>query len=497
MRVVNTSTLELEDTAVSKYAILSHVWGQSEVTFQEMLGDPMERPPSLTMRPGYKKIKNACAQAFQDEFEHIWIDTCCIDKTSSAELSEAINSMYLWYRDSTVCYAYLEDAFETSKWFKRGWTLQELIAPPDVVFYNYQWEYIGEKSSLQAEISEITGISESVLLQYFDPPGAEGKNEITIAEKMSWASERVTTRIEDTAYSLMGIFGIYMPILYGEKENAFYRLQREIIRSSDDQTIFAWGVNQSGCSTFSGLFANSPRDFRGCAKVRRTNTLNQFFKPDVSPYAITNIGMRIQLPLISLPLKATAAILDATLDGHIIAISLTKGSKPGDPEWWMRGSCYQLPQGNHFLSRAKNRTIYVKETHESRQEPLARWKNLSDRIEIKIHPSSRKHGYRVYEIYPAHRLRIQDWNGNIPNESIYLEYNNGGCPFGMIAFNHPTRKGGGFVVRFGFDVDNYCSANIVLEKEIGQVEGSFAHRFWPGYRHVLKTRANDVLRLIT
>lgn len=134
MRVVNTSTLELKDTAVSEYAILSHVWGQSEVTFQEMLGDPIKRPPSLTMKSGYRKIKNACAQALRDGFEHIWIDTCCIDKISSAELSEAINSMYLWYRDSTVCYAYLGDAFETSKWFERGWTLQELIAPQMLCF---------------------------------------------------------------------------------------------------------------------------------------------------------------------------------------------------------------------------------------------------------------------------------------------------------------------------------------------------------------------------
>ncbi|CCX05199.1 Similar to Vegetative incompatibility protein HET-E-1; acc. no. Q00808 [Pyronema omphalodes CBS 100304] len=456
MRVVNTSTLELKDTAVSEYAILSHVWGQSEVTFQEMLGDPIKRPPSLTMKSGYRKIKNACAQALRDGFEHIWIDTCCIDKISSAELSEAINSMYLWYRDSTVCYAYLGDAFETSKWFERGWTLQELIAPQMLCFM-------------------ITNgiLSEKVFVTIQNL----SDNGDYIAEKMSWASERVTTRIEDTVYCLMGIFGIHMPILYGQKENAFYRLQREIINSSDDQTIFAWGVNQSGYSIFSGLLASSPRNFRGCAKVRRTNTLNQFFKPDLSPYTITNIGMRIQLPLMSLPSKVTVAILDATLDGNIIGISLAKGSKPNDPEWWMREDRYKLPQGNDVLSRAKNRTIYVKETHESRQEPLARWKQLSHMIGIKIRPSCREHGYSVYDIYPPHRFRIQDWKGNKPKESIYLEYNNGDCPFGMIAFNHPTRKGSGFVVRFGLDVDNHCSADIVLEKEIGQVEGSFAHRF--------------------
>ena len=163
--------------------------------------------------------------AAADGFHYIWIDTCCIDKASSAELSEAINSTYRWYHESGVCYAYLADVppnavdneFAKSRWFTRGWTLQELIAPLTVIFLNKEWQKIGIKSSRQRIISEVTGIPANILL------GGDLER-ASIAQKISWASKREITRIEDIAYCLMGIFSINMPMLYGEGERVFIRL---------------------------------------------------------------------------------------------------------------------------------------------------------------------------------------------------------------------------------------------------------------------------------
>jgi hypothetical protein len=192
--------------------------------------------------------------------DYVWIDTCCIDKTSSAELSEAINSMFRWYRKSKVCFAYLEDVSKgpgwkvieiesndedatppgspdpalsflaKSRWFKRGWTLQELIAPKAVYFYDSSWNKIGEKRQLEEEITEITGIDSDVL---YDHTLLYTKS---IARRMSWASSRETTKIEDIAYCLMGILDVNMPLLYGEGERAFTRLQEVIMQSSYDHS---------------------------------------------------------------------------------------------------------------------------------------------------------------------------------------------------------------------------------------------------------------------
>ncbi|KAK4231829.1 HET-domain-containing protein [Podospora fimiseda] len=207
---------------IPPFAILSHTWGKEE--------------------KGIEKVLGACAQAAEDGFKYIWIDTCCIDKSSSAELSEAINSMYQWYGDADVCYAFLSDvtsdedpheedsSFRESRWFTRGWTLQELIAPPIVVFYDCNWVEIGTRSSLQSLCVEITQIN----AEYFDTMNL---SQFSAAQKMSWAASRETTRI-DMAYSLLGLFGINMPLLYGEGAKAFIRLQEEILRLSEDDSLF-------------------------------------------------------------------------------------------------------------------------------------------------------------------------------------------------------------------------------------------------------------------
>ncbi|KAI9067232.1 HET-domain-containing protein [Trametes sanguinea] len=227
------------------YVILSHVWSKTgEQTFQEVRA--LMPTPGL---PGASaKIKDCCAFARGHGYSKVWIDTCCIDKTSSAELSEAINSMYLWYSEALVCIAFLEDVdasedprnpgsqFRRSRWWTRGWTLQELIAPQAVLFVSRDWEPLGTKRSLADVIEQITRIERSVLTN------ERPLNTISVARRMSWAAGRETTRLEDEAYSLMGLFDIHMPTLYGEGRRAFIRLQEEILRRIPDQSIFAWGL---------------------------------------------------------------------------------------------------------------------------------------------------------------------------------------------------------------------------------------------------------------
>jgi hypothetical protein len=254
MRLLNTKELGLEEFAgdsIPLYAILSHRWGNEEITLKDIANI------GAGYGAGYRKIRRACATAAKHGLQYIWVDTCCIDKTSSAELSEAINSMYRWYQESVVCYAYLADVPSgadpeclESEWFNRGWTLQELIAPPTVIFFDQSWHEIGTKSTLRSVISRITGIPVTVL-ESGDVESA------SVAQRMSWASKRETTRVEDRAYSLMGLFGVNMPMLYGEGERAFIRLQEEIMRVSDDHSLFAW----ESAGSNGGLLAPSPTAF--------------------------------------------------------------------------------------------------------------------------------------------------------------------------------------------------------------------------------------------
>ncbi|KAJ0305620.1 hypothetical protein COL516b_005317 [Colletotrichum fioriniae] len=253
MWLINTQTHKLEEFTgrqIPPYAILSHTWGKEEVSFQDMKAPMFSIWQRATSRAGFVKILNTCRLAHQHKLQYAWVDTCCIDKSSSAELTEAINSMFKWYRRADICYAWLSDLdpsadivsdFDGSgdlgkcRWFTRGWTLQELIAPREVEFYDRDWTLVGRKSELVRQLYAVTAIAIDVLR------GDEGALWRTcVAEKMSWAAGRETTRVEDAAYCLMGIFGINMPLFYGEEERAFRRLQNEIMRESDDVTILAW-----------------------------------------------------------------------------------------------------------------------------------------------------------------------------------------------------------------------------------------------------------------
>jgi hypothetical protein len=263
-------------------------------------------------KSGFKKITAACEQAKKDGYSYLWVDTNCIDKSSSAELTEAINSMFAWYNQASICYAYLSDVktfksllyfdeFRQSRWFKRGWTLLELLAPREVVFFAADWSRIGTKATLVREIASATGISIKYLCpEHMTVTIAQGDwveslyticHEASIAERMSWLSRRETTRIEDMAYCMLGIFGIHMPLIYGEGPRAFVRLQEEIIKSSDDHSIFCWSwpVDKYQRS----LLSPRPHSFLEASRYQRQNSRTR-----PSPYTMTNAGLSIRLPLI-------------------------------------------------------------------------------------------------------------------------------------------------------------------------------------------------------
>jgi hypothetical protein len=231
------SLAEFVGRNIPRYAILSHTWRADggEVTFKDIV-DGAGRS-----RAGYNKIRFCGEQAAKDGLQFFWVDTCCIDKSSSAELSEAINSMFRWYRNATKCYVYLSDvsidvsnqstqssqlpyelAFRQSRWFTRGWTLQELLAPLSVEFFSREGKQLGDKKSLELQIHEITGIAVRALQ-------GSPLSQFSVSERISWAAKRQTTIEEDQVYCLLGIFDTHLPLIYGEgMEHAFHRLRKEI-----------------------------------------------------------------------------------------------------------------------------------------------------------------------------------------------------------------------------------------------------------------------------
>ena len=320
-----TEVVEFRDDEATEYVTLSHRWvNPTEVDYEEMVNlakmDTQERD-EIRGRLGYKKILETCHQANKDGYEWVWIDTCCIDKRSSAELSEAVNSMYRWYANSRVCYAYFHDVpgsfplWQDAKkypksngwpeWFSRGWTLQEMIAPSNVQFFNEHWQAIGNKKMRASTLARITGVPEHILMQGLF------ENRPCVAQIISWAAKRTTTRVEDRAYSLMGLLDVNMPMLYGEGKKAFHRLQLEIIRSSNDQSIFAWGHSSPDVRTGSTL-ADDPNFFCDCSDMELMD-YDEFIlslkrvDPEVKlpsigqdcfgVFPITNRGIHIWMPL--------------------------------------------------------------------------------------------------------------------------------------------------------------------------------------------------------
>lgn len=325
MRLLNTGSLELREffeRDTPPYAILSHRWGEEEILYQDMI--PSAVHFVTQNKHGYAKLLGSCSLARKRGYGWIWIDTCCIDKSSSAELTEAINSMYQWYGAAQVCYAYLDDvdSYSTlteSKWFTRGWTLQELIAPAKVEFYSSRWSYLGTKQSLVRTIAAKSGVDVQVLMGG-DPL------EMSVARRMYWASNRITTRVEDEAYCLLGLFGVNMPLIYGEGRKAFRRLQEEIIRLSDDQSILAWYATEESDGTPVDFLASRASDFQESGDI----AAHPYRRTGKEGMTITSQGLSLELVLLSLRRDETAATEDGQLFGEVSAIlDCQIGSIPG------------------------------------------------------------------------------------------------------------------------------------------------------------------------
>jgi Heterokaryon incompatibility protein (HET) len=366
MRLINVHTMEFEEfngSSTPEYAILSHTWEKEEVSYAQF------QEPSSQSMVGYRKIVYLSKQAQEDDLNYAWIDTCCIDKSSSSELTEAINSMFKWYKGAKFCYAYLEDIQDlnaaglavrlkqfdspsyvasalTSRWFTRGWTLQELLAPPNVKFYNRKWEYIGDKYHLWEYISIQSGIPKLALLR------PESIQSYSVANRMNWVSKRITTREEDIAYCLLGLFDINMPLLYGEGRKAFYRLQEEIIKVSDDDTIFAWDNPEQRYSVL-GALAQSPAWFQDPDISRNT-------EDSLSNYSITNSGLRIQMPILRRGDQYYGVLKCSTKHSSFPSMPCPLGIplfNAGKDKTYFRNGCVRL--GDISQSSVAIETIYI------------------------------------------------------------------------------------------------------------------------------------------
>lgn len=351
------------------YAILSHTWGEGEVTFQ----DVTLPHPDLGTKRGWLKIVGfrdaiiAKSNLLKSPVQYVWVDTCCIDKTSSSELSEAINSMFRWYRESVICFALLEDValptkddssvrtvgddFEQARWFTRGWTLQELLAPSQVEFFDQNWAWIGSKADLASRISLRTNIAEEVVLTGEWPFAS-------ISQRMAWAAGRVTTQMEDMAYCLLGIFDVHMPMLYGEGERAFVRLQEEIIKESDDHSIFAWDAADKPESVETiGIFATSPSYFKDGASI----------EPNLAggePFSLTNKGLNISVPIIErsgFP-GEQVVILSCTHAGDVSSfVGIQVRCDPANPSIFsrLRASPVTVPLQNPAAILHSSRSVFL------------------------------------------------------------------------------------------------------------------------------------------
>ncbi|KAI1174792.1 vegetative incompatibility protein HET-E-1 [Nemania sp. FL0916] len=256
-----TETIHLTEdlhSGIPPYAILSHRWGPDEVTLQELCDG------TGLSKYGYRKIRFCGEQAWRDGLSHFWVDTCCIDKKNAVELQTAIISMFRWYHNATRCYVYLDDvscptvqrtespeappkkkrkhiddmdsgfpaeslwhsAFRRSIWFARGWTLQELLAPTSVEFFSREHTLLGNKSTLERIICDITRIPVEALRNC-------PLSEFSVSDRFTWMDDRETKLDEDKAYAMLGIFSIEMPLLYGEGYvKASRRLRREVSQAN-------------------------------------------------------------------------------------------------------------------------------------------------------------------------------------------------------------------------------------------------------------------------
>lgn len=434
-----------------QYAILSHTWTEEEVSFQEFTCQNND----TTKKRGFARIAQTCKIARQNHLRYVWVDTCCIDKTSSAELAHAINSMFQWYKNASVCYAYLSDLpqrevvmedrsgdddtvkdspvpyneLRNCNWFTRGWTLQELIAPETVHFYDEIWTFRGTKDDFAKLIHQITHIDPEVLRD------SEKLAGLSIAERMTWASKRKTTRIEDTAYCLLGIFDINMPLLYGEGNKAFTRLQHEIIKDNSDLSIYGWSPEESvisvdyrpgysnGCEVdcghgrdiedgFYGALAPSPNEFVAA---------HSWDLLDSAEHSVTNRGIKISCSLIEVCLEGCdfhECRCCSYCRKYVLVIGRTTSEsswgiilKKTDPDIFVRSSKRLICVNEDtrlFTSSTRHRAIYL-----LRQAPHTT--QYTERLPLKVKEEGTR--YVINFAMPEYRWNSSQQNWYIESRS--------------------------------------------------------------------------------
>ncbi|OAX35521.1 hypothetical protein K503DRAFT_364265 [Rhizopogon vinicolor AM-OR11-026] len=227
--------------------MLSHRWEENEPLLHNIQDKNVYELHALS---GIAKSQSFCKTARDAGYRWAWIDTCCIDQTNNVEVQQSVNSMFLWYRHAALTIIYLSDVPRSSKsgalamsiWNKRGWTVQEFLAPKVVLFYQHDWTlYLDDRSpnhkdcpAIMRELGDATGIDAQALGAFY--PGMRGAR-----DKLQWVSRRVTTLQEDVAYSLFGIFDVHLAVIYGEKKhNALGRLLQEVVAQSGDITCLDW-----------------------------------------------------------------------------------------------------------------------------------------------------------------------------------------------------------------------------------------------------------------
>ncbi|OJA18660.1 hypothetical protein AZE42_10098 [Rhizopogon vesiculosus] len=312
--LISTPVDELHHTINEffKYAMLSHKWASAkdEPQYWQIEGSVHEMGTPLEIR----KLQQFCTISKESGYRWAWSDTCCIDKSNNAELQESIISMFSWYRESAITIVYLADVsdisqLKNSQWFKRGWTLQELLAPRFIRFYKQDWQPLidsdgNHKDELLTILHEITHIEIDILKEF--RPGVDN-----VKKRLSWVGNRTTKKIEDVAYCLMGIFGIHMPVMYGEKHHAFVRLQKEIMALTEDLSLFDWVGEPSALHSY---FASHPRCFMTPHEDARQDSTSSKFE-----FRLLKTSMGFTTGLSSTAFKAIKDLFKDPPPGHFIA----------------------------------------------------------------------------------------------------------------------------------------------------------------------------------
>jgi hypothetical protein len=408
--------------AILRYAIFSHRWLFSEPSYQDMSTEPMKFQAEF--EPKWQKLYEFCRKARDDHgCEFAWSDTCCIDKTKSAELDESIRSMFRWYRNSHICIAHLSETIDLAAlerqqkgergdgakvdiWFTRGWTLQELLAPSQIKFYGKDWKPLVPlyhskndrfSDTIMRKISNITHIDPNDLRSF--KPGTD-----RVPEKMLWASKRRTTRIEDIAYCLIGIFDVSLMIAYGEGNRAFFRLMEEIMKRYDKWDVFFWSGQ---CSHYNAALPYAPRcypvGYRETPVKRRREAGNEEELNTASCetgdrlFALTNHGLRIKVLFLPVDLQHTRdesrdsrylTFKHAEIDHDVVVRHIGAKREPHTTwaiailDYWINGS------GTGFIdSRTKPFTAFLLSMDGLHASPDARWKKEMTEKVIEIRPA--------------------------------------------------------------------------------------------------------------